>query len=123
MGEATDLNEQVQLPTADLVKLSHHVSLLPPLSRKGHGPGLIIVLPEGAPQYTQGGVLCEDGIPPPLLKWAEEGFAVVEVREEELTTSRTETEVMGEAIAALMGCEKCLCGDDGGIGVICELTS
>lgn len=118
----TEQAEHVPLPTADLVRLSDYVSLLPPLSRRGYGPGMILVLPEGSPRYTQGGVLCEDGIPPPLLKWAEEGFAVVEIREEELAegdrSSSTEKEVVETAVKALRECETCK--DDGGIGMICE---
>ncbi|KIW28046.1 uncharacterized protein PV07_07734 [Cladophialophora immunda] len=110
--------EQVSLPTAELVKVSDHISLLSPLSRKGHGPGLILVLPAGAPRYRDGGVVCEDGIPPPLLKWAEEGFAVAEIRGEELTqgSSTATTQILTKALAALEACEKCDFND--GVGMV-----
>ncbi|OAG39897.1 hypothetical protein AYO21_05963 [Fonsecaea monophora] len=110
--------EHISLPTADLVKVTDHISLLPPLSRKGHGPGLILVLPANAPRYTNGGVVCENGIPPPLLKWAEEGFAVVEIRGEEFTqgSTTTATEILAKAVAALEECEKCDVKD--GIGMV-----
>ncbi|OAP65355.1 hypothetical protein AYL99_01327 [Fonsecaea erecta] len=116
----TAAEEHVSLPTADLVKVADHISLLPPLSRKGHGPGLILVLPAKAPRYTDGGVVCEDGIPPPLLKWAEEGFAVVEIRGEGFTQGSTMADVV-KALAALEGCEKCDFND--GIGMVVYDTS
>ena len=106
-----------ELPTADLQRLSDHVSLLPPLSRRGYGPGLIIVLPAGTPSYAQGGVLCEDGVPPPLLKWAEEGFAVVEIREQAFQQENA-TETFGKAVAALEKCKECR--EEGGIGLLGE---
>ncbi|KIY03085.1 uncharacterized protein Z520_01552 [Fonsecaea multimorphosa CBS 102226] len=110
--------EQVSLPTAELVRVSDHISLLPPLSRKGRGPGLIIVLPANAPRYAAGGVVCEDGIPPPLLKWAEEGFAVAEIRGEEFSQGTTlETAlILGDALSALERCEKCDYND--GVGMV-----
>lgn len=110
-----DIEGQVSLPTADLVLVSDSISLLPPLTRKGHGPGLILVLPEGAPQYPEGGALCVDGIPPPLLKWAEEGFAVIEIRH---GSGIIEKDALQKAVAALEECEKCDTKD--GIGMIGE---
>ncbi|EXJ89904.1 carboxymethylenebutenolidase [Capronia epimyces CBS 606.96] len=111
-----DVEEPVQLPTAELVRVDEHISLLPPLSRRGYGPGLIIILPEETPAYAQGGVVCEDGVPPPLLKWAEEGFATVEIREAAFTRSGSVQSVLGRAVAALGACERCR--EEGGIGVI-----
>ncbi|KIW89336.1 uncharacterized protein Z519_10190 [Cladophialophora bantiana CBS 173.52] len=116
--------EQVSLPTAELVKVSNHISLLPPLSRKGHGPGLVIVLPADTPSYTDGGVVCENGIPPPLLKWAEEGFAVVEIRGDTFTggsTTATTTQILAKALTALEGCEKCDFNE--GVGMVVYDTS
>ena len=40
---------EVALPTAELKELAPGVSLLPPLTRSGYGPGLIIMLPNGTP--------------------------------------------------------------------------
>lgn len=116
MGDSSSIEEPVKLPTAELVKVDDHISLLPPLSRRGHGPGLILILPQEAPSYPQGGVVCENGIPPPLLKWAEEGFAVVEIREGAFTTTAAAQEVFAEATAALESCEPCR--DENGIGLI-----
>ena len=46
--------------------------LQPPLSRRGRGPGLILLLDpyHGSPKTLD---------PPPLQKWAEEGYAVAQV--------------------------------------------
>ncbi len=46
---------EVALPTAELKDLVTGITLLPPLSRRGYGPGLIIILPNGTPEYKAGG--------------------------------------------------------------------
>jgi carboxymethylenebutenolidase len=58
--------------------LAANVRLQRPLSRRGNGPGLVIFVPEQqednrvpAPKKTLD--------PVPLQKWAEEGFAVIEI--------------------------------------------
>ena len=55
--------------------ISPSITLQPPLSRRGKGPGLVLVLDHYAAREAKDG--CLD--PPPLQKWAEEGFAVVQV--------------------------------------------
>jgi carboxymethylenebutenolidase len=104
------------LPTAELKDLAAGVSLLPPLSRRGHGPGMIILLPNETPSYTSGGTACCDGIPPPLLKWAEEGFAVVQILEAALEQATNVNELFELAISALKGCEQC--HEEDGIGLV-----
>ncbi|KIV82618.1 hypothetical protein PV11_04716 [Exophiala sideris] len=121
MGDSSVMEDPVKLPSADLIKVGDYISLLPPLSRRGSGPGLILLLPENAPSYTQGGVVCEDGIPPPLLKWAEEGFAVVEIREPAFMTTASAQEVFAKAVAVLESCEACPNGS--GIGLIVYSSS
>ncbi|KJZ73933.1 hypothetical protein HIM_06601 [Hirsutella minnesotensis 3608] len=67
------------LPDAPPVRLPGSASavLQPPLSRRGSGPGLLLVLPGQGPAEDVGrGVLLD---PPPVQKWAEEGFCVVGV--------------------------------------------
>lgn len=62
-------------PTA----LSDGVTLQTPLSRQGSGPGLLILLPgdyQGASSASSKKTLD----PEPHQKWAEEGFAVVQVK-------------------------------------------
>lgn len=56
-------------------KISPHLTLQPPLSRRGRGPGLILVLDH----YARIGKSDKHLDPPPLQKWAEEGFAVAQV--------------------------------------------
>jgi len=107
---------EVTLPTAELKELGSGVTLLPPLSRRGYGPGLIIVLPSGTPEYKAGGTLCEDGVPPPLLKWSEEGFAVVQILESAFERTGTVDEVFNLAISGLRNCPEC--PEEGGIGLV-----
>ena len=123
MGDSSLPQPQASLPlpTASLISINHNISLLPPLTRKGHGPGLILVLPVGAPQYPEGGSKCIDGIPPPLLKWAEEGFAVVEIRHDASDiggSGEVEREAVAQAMKALEACEGC--DVEEGVGMICE---
>ncbi|KAK9343427.1 hypothetical protein V1522DRAFT_413190, partial [Lipomyces starkeyi] len=55
--------------------LAHNAVLQPPLSRRGHGPGLVIIIPE-----THCDISCKVTLyPHPMQKWAEEGFAIVRV--------------------------------------------
>ncbi|UQC77662.1 carboxymethylenebutenolidase [Colletotrichum lupini] len=51
------------------------VTIQPPLSRRGHGPGLIIVVEEGINLSKHDKILD----PPPSQKWAEEGYAVAQI--------------------------------------------
>ncbi|KAH8656547.1 LEA domain protein [Tricladium varicosporioides] len=72
VGEATE--EKIVLPCAELVEVQGGLLLQPPLSRQGHGPGLVVVVPETSRhQHITPDLL------PPLQKWAEEGFATVEI--------------------------------------------
>jgi len=68
--------EPVPLPSAPPVSLSPNVVLQPPLSRRGIGPGVILVLPDHV-ALSSGTTKPLD--PDPVTKWAEEGFAVVGV--------------------------------------------
>lgn len=67
----------VPLPSAPVVQLADSLTLQPPLTRRGHGPGLVILVPA----YEICPVEAAKSLdPPPLQKWAEEGFAVVQIR-------------------------------------------
>ena len=67
------------LPSAKPIQIGSNVVLQPPLSRRGRGPALLIITPG---EYTgrdgSGSKRILD--PEPLQKWAEEGFAVAEVK-------------------------------------------
>ncbi|KAF3806267.1 hypothetical protein GCG54_00006029 [Colletotrichum gloeosporioides] len=55
--------------------MSPSITIQPPLSRRGHGPGLIILVDAGLNLAKQDKILD----PPPAQKWAEEGYAVAQV--------------------------------------------
>lgn len=68
--------ESPQLPSAKPYKVSEGIQIQPPLTRRGHGPGLVLLIPEGIDTKFHEKTLD----PPPLQKWAEEGWAVAEIR-------------------------------------------
>lgn len=70
--------EQVPLPSAPLRPLSPNATLQPPLSRRGHGPGLVVIDP-GHVLREKPDAESETLDPAPQYKWAEEGFAVVRI--------------------------------------------
>ncbi|TDZ87601.1 hypothetical protein C8034_v006687 [Colletotrichum sidae] len=51
------------------------ITVQPPLSRRGHGPGLLILVERGIDLSKHDKILD----PPPAQKWAEEGYAVAQV--------------------------------------------
>ncbi|KAF5527306.1 hypothetical protein CGCA056_v001383 [Colletotrichum aenigma] len=55
--------------------MSPSITIRPPLSRRGHGPGLIILVEAGLNLAKHDKILD----PPPAQKWAEEGYAVAQV--------------------------------------------
>ncbi|KAF4446093.1 hypothetical protein F53441_10241 [Fusarium austroafricanum] len=68
------------LPATRLRQPAANLTILEPLSRRGSGPGLIILVSEtGKASDT---TLRIDGcVPSPLMKWAEEGYTVAEITE------------------------------------------
>lgn len=65
----------VPLPSAPSRSLTPNLTLQPPLSRRGHGPGLLIICSD---QVSIDEAAAKKSLdPPPLQKWAEEGYAVV----------------------------------------------
>ncbi|KAG6852446.1 hypothetical protein C0991_011893 [Blastosporella zonata] len=70
--------QPVPLPSAPLLVLSETEVLQAPLTRRGTGPGIVLVLPPyGALDIRKGGAKPLD--PEPVQKWAEEGFAVAAI--------------------------------------------
>ena len=67
--------EPTPLPSAKPFDVSDDVTIQPPLSRRGHGPALILLVPQGIDAGGSDKTLD----PPPLQKWAEEGFAVAQI--------------------------------------------
>lgn len=67
------------LPSAPAVELSATLTLQPPLSRRGHGPGIVIVVSDEADikNNTNPSKTLD---PVPIQKWAEEGYAVAQLK-------------------------------------------
>lgn len=87
-------NEQAPpLPSVPLQELSPEAVLQPPLSRRGTGPGLILLLPENIERTKRKDKPLD---PEPIQKWAEEGFAVVGI-----TAPSTAIQVITDAVEAL----------------------
>lgn len=63
------------LPQPQLEQLLPGVSLLLPLSRKGTGPGLILLVPDLGSSILS----IENGVPSPVIKWAEESYVVAAI--------------------------------------------
>ncbi|KAI5362524.1 Putative NTF2-like domain superfamily protein [Septoria linicola] len=79
-------------------QIADGVTLLRPLSRKGHGPGMIILAPNddrATPLEIQ------DGIPSLRMKWAEEGYCVAEIR------PNASSSAVKAAVKALEACNEC----------------
>ncbi|CAI7629717.1 unnamed protein product [Penicillium glandicola] len=94
-------DEPSTLPQVKLTELGPGQTLLNPLSRKGVGPGLIILTSSIAP----GGVHLEDGVPSPQMKWGEEGYTVVEIRDVVDDGSQDPIKLALEALAHSETCQ------------------
>jgi carboxymethylenebutenolidase len=97
------------LPSIKLEVLRPGLSLLWPLSRRGRGPGLIILS-----TAREDPVAFYDGVPSSMVKWAEEGYAVVQIEAAAFEGKESEV-VLREAIEALRQCEKCELNDKVGL--------
>ncbi|GES60460.1 LEA domain protein [Aspergillus terreus] len=98
MGSTTDIPLQ-PLPVPRTETLAPGLSLIPPLSRRGSGPGMIVLVPDGTPHAIN----IDKGAPSPALKWAEESYTVIEIRESALD----EGDPLVRAIEELRKYEKC----------------
>ena len=89
------------LPPAP-VDLSPYVTLQPPLSRCGHGPGLILIRPLCFATCQQQNKTLD---PEPLKKWAEESFTVAQITFD--STKVSLQEIINEAEHGLIerGCD------------------
>ncbi|KAK8016754.1 carboxymethylenebutenolidase [Apiospora rasikravindrae] len=67
----------VPRPSAPSIAVSPTLTLQPPLTRRGHGPGLVLLVDPSLDLSN-----CHDKTldPPPLQKWAEEGYAVAQLK-------------------------------------------
>nr|CEG05132.1 unnamed protein product [Fusarium clavum] len=97
------------LPALQLKEIRPGVSLLPPLSRRGHGPGLVVLTPT-----SENLLEIQDGVPSVLIKWAEEGYTVVQIDGSTLATVDNGN-FMSEALDAMRQCKQY---DEGKIGIV-----
>ncbi|KAK4688132.1 hypothetical protein P7C73_g1984, partial [Tremellales sp. Uapishka_1] len=72
---------EVPLPCEPRVSLAPNVIIQPPLSRRGYGPALVLLMPNipDAPPIGDATPTTEQIDPEPVQKWAEEGFAILAV--------------------------------------------
>jgi len=68
-GSTNGHDAAVSLPSAKAFNISSSITIQPPLSRRGEGPGLLLIVPEDLDLGSSSKTLD----PPPLQKWAEEG--------------------------------------------------
>ncbi|KAA8649608.1 hypothetical protein EYZ11_004327 [Aspergillus tanneri] len=92
------------LPSSPVISLGRNVILQPPLSRCGHGPGLVLMRPGShAPCELDKKSLD----PPPVQKWAEESYAVVQVTLDEDSKSESLDDLVRTGMEALMSLAEC----------------
>ncbi len=86
-----------QCPSAPCFEVTPLLSIQPPLSRRGIGPGLVLVVSAALNLSRHDKTLD----PPPLWKWAEEGYAVAQI----LVNDRVD-DVAGQLETAVAELEK-----------------
>ncbi|KAL8365701.1 hypothetical protein RB595_004485 [Gaeumannomyces hyphopodioides] len=101
----------VALPSAPLRTIAPNILLQPPLSRRGKGPGLVLVVDASLPLGHSDKTLD----PPPLLKWAEEGYAVAQITLREGGTDGFHADLR-TALGALAALDECEQNGEGGRG-------
>jgi carboxymethylenebutenolidase len=79
--------ESLPLPSAPVIQATPSVTIQPPLSRAGKGPGLIILIDQECATKAS----TESIDPPPLQKWAEESFVVAQIDLRKIDKSFEET--------------------------------
>ncbi|KAK2000038.1 carboxymethylenebutenolidase [Colletotrichum falcatum] len=91
------------------------ITIQPPLSRRGHGPGLLILVEQGIDLSKHDNILD----PPPAQKWAEEGYAVAQI----IVThgANNITDSISSAIESLIELDSC--DDKDKFGVIALFTA
>jgi carboxymethylenebutenolidase len=101
------------LPEPRLTELSPGLTLLRPLTHRGEGPGLIVLSCEN----TSDVLAIDDGVPSLSMKWAEEGYTVVEIRREAWLDGQNPMVI---ALGQLLQCDQCSPKDQVGLaGMIC----
>lgn len=116
---SSDIPGLEELPNAPRVTLASNVTLQPPLSRRGHGPGLIVIDPGYDLPYIPSAELPSTTLDPvPQYKWAEEGYAVLRIAMWKTTEPGNwslEAGFLDKAINSLKSLEQCDVKDKFGI--------
>jgi hypothetical protein len=102
------------LPSAALQVQKAGLSLQPPLTRLGSGPGLILLT---TPEIYDEKVTQRDDAPTAVLKWAEEGYAVFQISAAAIGSSEIKA-VLEQALLAFERCDACQPKDR--VGLVCE---
>ncbi|GKT53865.1 carboxymethylenebutenolidase [Colletotrichum tofieldiae] len=91
------------------------ITIQRPLSRRGHGPGLLILVEQGIDLSKHDEILD----PPPAQKWAEEGYAVAQ-----LVVTPGASDVADQVSSAIKSLRELdSCDDKERFGVIAHLTA
>lgn len=101
-------------------EIAEGITLLRPLSRKGHGPGLIILAPPAQDNNnpTTSSKEIQNGIPSLRMKWAEEGFCVAQIQPHASSSaSSSSCSALQIAVQALQACAECEPKEK--MGIIC----
>ena len=112
-GVANGHEDAIPLPSAKPATISSNIVVQAPLTRRGYGPGLLLLVPTGLD--LSGSEKTLD--PPPLQKWAEEGFAVAQITLGEGEGKKFQI-YLQEATNALSKLKECESVDK--IGLICR---
>lgn len=102
------------LPPTRINDIAPGIRVLHPLSRRGTGPGVIVVVEETGLAGSDG-LRIENGVPSAVMKWAEEGFTVAEVVPEAWSNSEEPLHLASKGLAE---CESCEPKEK--VGIICE---
>lgn len=100
------------LPETTVKQIESGLTLLHPLTRRGHGPGLIVLLPS---EHEFSAI--KEGVPSLPIKWAEEGYTVVGVSNFGTDAKQT----LQKGLDALEKCHECQPKDK--VGLVCASTS
>ncbi|KAI0439134.1 hypothetical protein F4803DRAFT_63791 [Xylaria telfairii] len=124
----------VPLPSAPIIHLAGNATLQPPLTRRGYGPGLITIVPRDTTHVNERQEKIDKPDsektnpldPLPQKKWAEEGYAVVQLTFGDRNQGQEEWGIataFNKAIKALEELETCNVKDHFGLIVYGDLTS
>lgn len=114
---AAESERPVALPSAAPLVLASNTTLQPPLSRRGTGPGLILLVPADPSAAPPAGWKTPLD-PSPLLKWSEEGFCVLQMVVSALDGAWGLPRVLEEGVKAIEALPEFIGGN---IGVVGEL--